>query len=168
MKSIEIWTDTSDESMVGGEGWHKNDASASVEQFTGMVTAAVQHEYPGYAVTLHTTNHKNAVEINDDRNEGDDWKTIEADQDTIREIIANVWQTQDWYVESDVQDLSWWNEQGAQYAEDYTEVDDAWDAFRSTLIGEREREYLTANTNEDQDLNPCREAFGDGFLEALD
>lgn len=60
---------------------------------------------------------------------------------------------------------TYWNEQGAQYAEDYKDVDDAWDAFRSTLIGSREREYLAAETD---GLNPCREAFGDGFLEALE
>jgi hypothetical protein len=101
VKTIEIWTDTSDESMVGGAGWETFDPGASVDEFVDLVIEAVQREYPDYSIVLHQTNHRNEIVITDERDEIEHRKDIEDDQDNIREIISTVWQGQDWYIEND-------------------------------------------------------------------
>ena len=60
-------------------------------------------------------------------------------------------------------DYDFWYNKGYDYAEDYTNSDDAWDGFRGGLTGSREQEYLAAKEESEGDINPCAEAFGEGF-----
>lgn len=100
-KTITIWEDVSDEAMVGGDGWGNYDAAASTSEFTDQVIAKVQSKYPGYRVVLYETDYRNEVEIVDDRDEVEDYRDIEADQNNIREIVSDVYQALDWYIEDD-------------------------------------------------------------------
>jgi hypothetical protein len=98
MKTIEIYSDVSDEAMVGSEGWGTFSASESITAFVEEVLNRVHEEYPGYSVTFHRTDHKNAVYVTDERSETDEGhRGIETDQDVIRQILSDVWQRQTWY-----------------------------------------------------------------------
>ncbi len=97
-KSITIWTDTSDESMVGGAGWEGYDAAASTEEFLDRVSEAVSNAYPGYRVTIQETNARNEVKFYDELNFEEEYKGIEGDQEAVRNIISEIWQNQEWYI----------------------------------------------------------------------
>ncbi len=98
MSYIRIAIDTSDSAMTGSDGWQDADASASVAAFVQMVANEVAKVFPGYDVTVAQTDHANTVEFSDEdaATEDADWHKIEQDKTTVREIISDVYQTQDW------------------------------------------------------------------------
>jgi len=93
-KTISIKIDTSDEAMVGGDGWQNMDAAESTSQYIENVIEAVRAEYPGYKISVEETDYRNSVEI-----DGDD---DVDDAEHITNLISQVYQTQDWYVEKDL------------------------------------------------------------------
>lgn len=94
-KTIEIKIDTTDDAMVGGNGWENCDPRASVQKFISQVRAEIVRYWPGYAITIEETQHANTVDISDEREYGSD---VEDDQAAIRDAISDVWSRGEWYV----------------------------------------------------------------------
>lgn len=92
-EQMTIKIDTSDEAMVGSDGWGIYDAAASVAQFIEDVQVAVQREYPDHTITIEETDYTNRVTV-----DGEEDVDVKYDIDNI---ISDVFQSQSWYVESD-------------------------------------------------------------------
>jgi hypothetical protein len=98
MKQIIITIDSSDESIVGGEGWGNNDPKASINNYEDMILEAVGVKYPGYEIEIsHSSSiYIGKVEIED---EDGDLFNDGNDVDIINEIISDIWQEFGWLVE---------------------------------------------------------------------
>jgi hypothetical protein len=94
MKTISILIDTSDEAMVGSDGWGIYDAAASVREFIGDVRKAVMKEFPDCAISIEETNYTHRVEV-----DGDEDIDVKYDVDNI---ISDVFQSQSWYIEAEL------------------------------------------------------------------
>jgi hypothetical protein len=102
MKTITIRQDTSDDAMVGGDGWYDYDAAASVEKFIKTITDLVANAYPDCEIVVRQTAHDSSVEITDDSDDDtDNYRELRDDESYIETIIENVYLSQDWYVKED-------------------------------------------------------------------
>jgi hypothetical protein len=150
MKTITIWTNTSDESMVGGEGWTVYDAEASTEEFLKQFANAVAAKFPGYEVEVEGTDYREEIEIDDERDEYG--QHIDDDKDLINEIKHDIWESWKWLVKSDIADT--YEALGREIAETetYMNSEDAWESEE------------THRTLSDDDLEIAADAFGMGFV----
>lgn len=94
-KFIKIMHDDSDTAMgfASTEDLENYDFSASVEKFNEMVIDAVSAEYPGYKVEIEGGSDDTAV-MSSERG-----RIAEALSDTVKEIVSDVFHSQEWLIE---------------------------------------------------------------------
>jgi hypothetical protein len=98
MSTITVFVNTSEEAMVGGEGWGSYDPESSVSKFLARLESHLSRIYPDCEVTVES-GLKFDVEMDDD-NEGTADQTLsEYDVDRIRHELDIMWEAGEWLVE---------------------------------------------------------------------
>lgn len=93
---IVVWIDSSDESMVGGEGWGQYDARESISEFGKKIQSMIAKEYPKSSsiIKVEQGTLKQSTVYDDD---GID---MDNESEYLRYQIGQIWEEWAWLAEA--------------------------------------------------------------------
>jgi hypothetical protein len=94
--SITVKINTQDEALVGADGWNEYDASASVKKLLDNIAAEIRRAYPGVAFEV-VGEERFSDQVSVTRTDDDDPR---SDELAIGDILSDVYQRLDWFVEA--------------------------------------------------------------------